>query len=186
MLVQAARADPVSVGRARPLALNPSYNTGESLEGAAPRQRRRPPRPARTRVDDDSLEVLNDAIDTLAALRTTHWLSDSNVRLHALVSLIAQTESLLHDAVHDARDQQYAWHQSASYSTPAPLPRPAAIGIRVNDQLDKDHPHNAAVRSLWRRSARARVLTCCRVVVGVAFGPRRERCVPRPDRAHRR
>jgi hypothetical protein len=42
MLVQAARADPVSVGHARPLALNPSYNTGESLEGAAPRQRRRP------------------------------------------------------------------------------------------------------------------------------------------------
>ena len=63
------------------------------------------------RVDDDSLEVLNDAIDTLAALRTTYWLGDSSVRLHALVSLIAQTENLLHDAVHDARDQQYTWHQ---------------------------------------------------------------------------
>jgi hypothetical protein len=63
------------------------------------------------RVDDDSLEVLNDAIDTLAALRTTYWLSDSSVRLHALVSLIAQTESLLVDAVHDARDQQFTWHQ---------------------------------------------------------------------------
>jgi len=63
------------------------------------------------RVDDDSLEVLNDAIDTLAALRTTYWLGDSSVRLHALVSLIAQTENLLHDAVHDARDQQFTWHQ---------------------------------------------------------------------------
>jgi len=63
------------------------------------------------RVDDDSLEVLNDAIDTLAALRTTYWLGDSAVHLHALVSLIAQTENLLHDAVHDARDQQFTWHQ---------------------------------------------------------------------------
>jgi hypothetical protein len=186
MLVQAARADPVSVGRARPLAPNPSYNTGESLEGAAPRQRRRPPRPARTRVDDDSLEVLNDAIDTLAALRTTHWLGDSNVRLHALVSLIAPNRKPAprrrprrpRPAVHLAPIGQLL--------NTSPLPRPAAIGIRVNDQLDKDHPHNAAVRSLWRRSARAGVLTCCRVVVGVAFGPRRERCVPRPDRAHRR
>jgi hypothetical protein len=42
MLVQAARADPVSVSHARPSAPNPSYNTGESLEDAAPRQRRRP------------------------------------------------------------------------------------------------------------------------------------------------
>ena len=63
------------------------------------------------RVDDDSLEVLNDAIDTLAALRTTYWLGDSSVRLHTLLSLIAQTENLLHDTVHDARDQQYTWHQ---------------------------------------------------------------------------
>ena len=28
-----------------------------------------------------------------------------------LVSLLAQTESLLPDAVHDARDQQFTWHQ---------------------------------------------------------------------------
>src|SRR4029077_13215749 len=37
--------------------------------------------------------------------------------------------------------------RSASYSTPAPLPRPAATGTRVNDQLDKDHPHNADERA---------------------------------------
>ena len=62
-------------------------------------------------VDELSASVLTEAIDTLAALRTTYWLGDSSVRLHALVSLIAQIENLLHDAVHDARDQQFTWHQ---------------------------------------------------------------------------
>jgi hypothetical protein len=79
--------------------------TGRVLHFVAPHDLPAP------RVDDDSLEVLNDAIGTLAALRTTYWLGDSSVRLHALVSLIAQTENLLHDAVHDARDQQFTWHQ---------------------------------------------------------------------------
>jgi hypothetical protein len=61
------------------------------------------------RVDDDSFEVLNHAIDTLAHWRTLYWLGDSSVRLHALASLIAQAERLLPDAVHDARDQEFSW-----------------------------------------------------------------------------
>jgi hypothetical protein len=61
------------------------------------------------RVDDDSFEVLNQAIDTLARWRTLNWLGDSSVRLHALASLIAQAERLLPDAVHDARDQEFSW-----------------------------------------------------------------------------
>ena len=44
---------------------------------------------------DDSLQVLTDAIDSLARQRTAYWLGDSAVRLHALTSLIAQAEQLL-------------------------------------------------------------------------------------------
>jgi hypothetical protein len=60
---------------------------------------------------DDSLQVLTDAIDQLAQLRTPYWLGDSAVRLHALASLIAQAEQLLPQAVHDARDQELTWTQ---------------------------------------------------------------------------
>ena len=60
---------------------------------------------------DDSLAVLTDAIDALAQLRTSYWLGDSAVHLHALVSLIAQAEQMLPDAVHQARDQDYTWTQ---------------------------------------------------------------------------
>jgi hypothetical protein len=60
---------------------------------------------------DDSLHVLNDAIDALARLRTAYWLGDSAVRLHALASLIAQAQQLLPQAIHDARDQELTWTQ---------------------------------------------------------------------------
>ena len=79
--------------------------TGRVLHFVAPHDLPAP------RVDDDSLEVLNDAIDTLAALRTTYWHGDSSVRLHALVSLIAQAEQMLPAAVRQARDQDYTWTQ---------------------------------------------------------------------------
>jgi hypothetical protein len=60
---------------------------------------------------DDSLQVLTDAIDQLARLRTAHWLGDSAVRLHAQASLIAQAQQLLPQTVHDARDQELTWAQ---------------------------------------------------------------------------
>jgi|SRR4249919_218810 len=60
---------------------------------------------------NDSLQVLSDAIDALARLRTAYWLGDSAVHLHALASLIAQAEQLLPQAVHDARDQELTWTQ---------------------------------------------------------------------------
>jgi hypothetical protein len=59
----------------------------------------------------DSLQVLDEAIDQLAQLRTPYWLGDSAVRLHALTSLIAQAEQLLPQAIHDARDQELTWPQ---------------------------------------------------------------------------
>ena len=59
----------------------------------------------------DSLQILNEAIDALARLRTAYWLGDSAVHLHALASLIAQAEQLLPQAVHNARDQELTWTQ---------------------------------------------------------------------------
>ena len=97
-----------------------------------------PPRPAaRRRRGQDSLQVLDEAIDQLARLRTPYWLGGSAVRLHALARLIAQAEQLLPRAVHDARDQELAWTQIGEL-----LGTTAATGTR-HDQLDKDHRHNA-------------------------------------------
>jgi Phage integrase family len=62
-------------------------------------------------IGDDSLQVLNQAIDDLARLRTPYWLGDSAVRLHALASLITHAEQLLPEAVCDARDQELTWAQ---------------------------------------------------------------------------
>jgi hypothetical protein len=60
---------------------------------------------------DDSLAILNQAIDALARLRTAYWLGDPAVHLHALASLIAQAQQLLPPAVHHARDQELTWAQ---------------------------------------------------------------------------
>jgi len=84
---------------------------------------------------DDSLQVLTEAIDQLARLRTPYWLGDSAVRLHALTSLIAQAEQLLPDAVHDARDQELTWTQigellnTTAATGGAPLPKQAMINL---------------------------------------------------------
>jgi hypothetical protein len=59
----------------------------------------------------DSQQVLTDAIDALARLRTAYWPGDSAVHLHALASLIAQAQQLLPQAVHDARDRELTWTQ---------------------------------------------------------------------------
>jgi hypothetical protein len=60
---------------------------------------------------DDSLAIISQAIDRVAQLRTTYWLGDSAVHLHALASLITQAQQLLPQAVHDARDQELTWTQ---------------------------------------------------------------------------
>lgn len=62
-------------------------------------------------VDHLSATVLDEAIDTLSALRTPYWLGDSAVRLHALASLHQQAQALLPEAVAQARDQSLTWDQ---------------------------------------------------------------------------
>ena len=69
-----------------------------------------PDEPPAPRVDDDSLTVLLEAIETLSRLRTSYWLGDAGVHLHALASLLAQAEQLLPQAIHDARDQELTWN----------------------------------------------------------------------------
>jgi hypothetical protein len=71
----------------------------------------RPGQLSAPQTGDDSLQVLNQAIDDLARLRTPYWLGDSAVRLHALASLITQAQQLLAQAVHDARNQELTWAQ---------------------------------------------------------------------------
>jgi hypothetical protein len=73
----------------------------------------------------DSLQILTEAIDSLARQRTAYWLGDSGVRLHALASLIAQAQQLLPQAVRDARDQELTWTQIGELlsTTPATAAR---------------------------------------------------------------
>jgi hypothetical protein len=72
------------------------------------------------RVDEHSAMIVSEAIDTLAALRTTYWLGDAAVHLHALTSLIAQAQQLLPDAVRQARDQELTWTQIGQLLNLAP------------------------------------------------------------------
>ncbi len=61
------------------------------------------------RADDASALVLEQALDDLARQRTTYWLGDSGVRLHALASLIRQAHQMLPAAIDHARDQELTW-----------------------------------------------------------------------------
>jgi hypothetical protein len=78
--------------------------------GQAPRLRLvRPDELPAPATDDVSLAVVNNALETLARLRTPYWLGDTSVHLHALASLLAQAHVLLPGAVHAARDQGLTW-----------------------------------------------------------------------------
>jgi hypothetical protein len=95
----------------------------------------------------DSHQVLDEAIDQLARLRTPYWLGDSAVRLHALASLIAQAQQLLPQPSTTPATRNSPGPRSASSSTPPPPPRHAATGSS-HDRLDNDHRHNADERTV--------------------------------------
>lgn len=69
-------------------------------------RRRHPDHPV---VDNDSAAVLDEAIFSLTIMRSPMAYGDAGAHLHALVSLIAQAQVLLADAVADAWDQGYVW-----------------------------------------------------------------------------
>jgi hypothetical protein len=91
---------------------------------------------------DDSLQVVTDAVDTLARVRTHYWLGDSAIHVHALTSLIAHAQHLLPQAVHDARDQELTWTQIGELLNTTAA-RHAATGP-------------SSLRSRWSRSGQAR------------------------------
>jgi hypothetical protein len=93
-------------------------------------------------MDDLSLALVTNAVETLAMLRTAYWLGDTGVHLYALVNLVAQARSLLPEAVHAARDQGLTWTEIGQHRGPPPRPQPGTTDP-TDDPLDTDHPHNA-------------------------------------------
>jgi len=81
-------------------------------------------------ADDDSALVLKQAIDDLAQQRTTYWLGDSGVALHALASLIRQAHQMLPAAIDHARDQELTWADIAQLLGVSPSTA-ARIGRRT-------------------------------------------------------
>src|SRR5262249_46999812 len=69
---------------------------------------------------DDSLQILSEATDSLARLRTAYWPGDSAVHLHALASLIAQAGQLLPQPAHPARDENHPGPKTGDPPTPPP------------------------------------------------------------------
>lgn len=64
-------------------------------------------------VDEDTEDVFDQAVDTLASLRGMGWNGDAATTLHLLTSLIAEAQRRLPRAVADARDQDCSWAEIA-------------------------------------------------------------------------
>jgi hypothetical protein len=107
----------------------------------------------------DSLQVLTEAIDALARLRTAYWLGDSAVHLHALTSLTAKPNSSCPRPSMTPAARNSPGPRSASSSAPPPPPQLAATGTS-HDQLDIDHRHNADVRTSDQERSAARGRHC--------------------------
>jgi hypothetical protein len=70
--------------------------------------------PAIPYTDIDTAALIDEAIETLVLLRSPMHLGDAAATTSALVSLIAEAEGRLADAIADARDQDYPWDAIAS------------------------------------------------------------------------
>jgi hypothetical protein len=64
-------------------------------------------------IDADTAAVLERAVMTLVLLRAPMWLGDAGPAISVLVSIAYEADSLLFEAVADARDQGYSWDQIA-------------------------------------------------------------------------
>jgi hypothetical protein len=65
-------------------------------------------------TDADTQNLIDQAVDTLVIYRCPLGLGDAGATVSALVSLIAEADGRLADAVADARDQHYTWDDIAS------------------------------------------------------------------------
>lgn len=64
-------------------------------------------------TDAGTVAVIDQAVTTLVLLRSPMWLGDPGPTISVLVSLAAEADSRLYDAVADAADQGYSWDQVA-------------------------------------------------------------------------
>jgi hypothetical protein len=74
------------------------------------------PRPGRAAIaytDADSAAVIRSAVSWLVARRSPRSVGDTGATVSVLVSLIAEADALLADAVADARAQGYTWDDIA-------------------------------------------------------------------------
>jgi len=74
------------------------------------------PRRDRTAIpytDDNTYTLINDAAYTLTTFRAPMSVGDAAAAVSVFVSLAAEADGRLHDAVADARDQGYTWDQIA-------------------------------------------------------------------------
>ena len=62
----------------------------------------------------DTAALIDQAVETLVLLRSPMQLGDAAATISALVSLAAEIDSRLPDAVADARDQDHSWDDIAS------------------------------------------------------------------------
>lgn len=62
----------------------------------------------------DTAALIDQAVETLVLLRSPMQLGDAAATISALVSLAAEIDRRLPDAVADARDQDYPWDAIAS------------------------------------------------------------------------
>jgi len=60
-------------------------------------------------VDEETDAVLGQAVVSLGMARGLEWVGDDGVVVHLLVSLIAQAQTRLDEAVAGALDQEYTW-----------------------------------------------------------------------------
>jgi len=82
----------------------------ETCQTNDPRRRH----PERVVLDDDSAQVLDDAVYYLSIYRMPMGYGDGLLRVHALALLIAQANTIMADAVADARDQDHPWAEIAA------------------------------------------------------------------------
>lgn len=60
-------------------------------------------------TDEHTMVIVQQAVESLVLLRSPLHLGDAGATISALVSLAAEIDARLPDAVADARDQDYRW-----------------------------------------------------------------------------
>ena len=64
-------------------------------------------------ADEETEAVLGQAVASLGIARGLEWVGDDGVVVHLLISLIAQAQIRLDEAVAAALDQEYTWAELA-------------------------------------------------------------------------